>query len=554
MGAPPRPPGDASRFLFDDVLLQRRADGSFAAWAPLDGAPGSATVRWWADGASVVGDGPRAILTPTSALWSVRAELLPTGIADASGARPLDTAEAKAAEPRGPVAVATATGALIAWEEGTKPVVRGPAGPLPCSQLPVEPPYAGRCAVIAPAGALLQFEGGVITAGAAPGLEVTGVSAAPGSCGDVRFPTAVAGGEVGCDTPGHLSRYTRGDRTRPLPEPVVTGRAAVTGDGADLVYAGAATLGIWSPAHTRTQPTRDLAPSAPPAGLGPYVALPFADRVQIADVGSRRRFQHAAARPRPTVGGDWVAWTDGALQLARVGSSGRGALPVDARHPALSAGWLVASVPEGTAAWGLAGQAGWELPLDSGIRADRVLSDDLIALPVRGRGGLLTALVHLPTGLELARFGSSARWAVPRGADADGFLLHRYAPGTEGRLERLPRTLRILEEDGAVGLAGAPRSGGHGGRHQVLAPGATSEATLVVAAPARLSAFRPAGPSDGAIRVQVDDRIEVVRPASPGWTPLIDVPRWSRVTVRFEADSDGDGFVVDALSLQRTDR
>lgn len=558
MGATPRPPGPASRFLFDRVLVQAQPDGSFVLSAPLDGAAGSA--HWESEGAVLEDRGETAQLTPEGGPWTARAVLFHRGASPkvAGDERPpteprvVAEIEASSPSPSGPVGVATATGALIAWTTGDKPpVTREDGAPLPCSLLPAPAPYAGRCAVIAPAGEVLRFGEGTVTAGAAPGLHTGPVAALPGACGDARFPTSLAGGEVGCATAGALDRYWRDGRARPLPTSVAVDRASVSPDGASLVYTTASILGMWSPAGDQQQATRDLVPTAPPAASGDHVALAFPDRLQLARLGTGRRTQHRADRPVPALGGDWAAWSGDGLQLARLGGSGRGRLPAGTA-PLVSQGWLVAGVPDGTAAWGLAGQLGWVLDLDTSVRHARALVDDVVALTTRGEHGLETVLIHLPTSLELARIGSAGRWALPRGADADGLLLHRYAPGTEGRLERLATPLRVLEEDGVLGLTGRVRAGGHGGRHRVLAPGERAEARVTVASPARLFAFRPDGPQDGRIRVTVGDRDEVVHPTDEGWVRLLDLPRWAEARVTFEADEDGAGFAIDALSLRRT--
>ena len=293
----------------------------------------------------------------------------------------------------------------------------------------------------------------------------------------------------------------------------------------------------------------------PPAADHTHAALVLRDRIQVAPWGSARRVQFpavpAAGRGLPQVAGGRVAWAqaDGVyLASASGGSAGRLG---PGRHPVLTPGWLVVGTETGLVGYGLLGQQGWSLPGDAAFSGSRGRVGDLVALPSRANGVLQTRLVHTPTGLTIQTLGDSAKWVVPRGGDADGLIVHERTPGTEGSLRRHAVPRRILEESGVLGLGAGTLPGGHGGRHDVLAPGDTTDAVLQTASPARLSAWRPdAGPHDGVITVTVGEQVQRISPDGGGWVDLLQLPRDTAVTIRFIADEGGEGLAVDALLLE----
>ncbi len=546
-GAPPSPSRPAADFLLESLLLV----GDRLA-APLAGTATGREVRWRGDGVGLTPNADGATLTLPSPAWNVTAELV-------HGDRVLGTRELHAPS-QAPIAASTLLGARLAWFNGTpRPSVFAGDKELAC--VPDETgPERSSCEVAAPPGTLIRFGEGVITAGA--GLRTTGDELAerPGECGDPRFPTALAGGVLGCSTPGRLDRHRRrpnGPRravswNNRVVEP---SRAGVVVSGGGIAIAQGRSLGTWSPSRSHSSSLRELPLHLPPAADHAHAALVLRDRIQVAPWGSARRVQFpavpAAGRGLAQVGGGRVAWAqaDGVyLASASGGSAGRIG---PGRHPVLTPGWLVVGTETAVVGYGLLGQRGWSIPGEAAFSGARGRVGDLLALPSRAGSVLQTRIVHAPTGLAIQTLGDPNKWVVPRGGDADGLVVHERAPGTEGSLRRYPLPRRILEENGVLGLGPGRRAGGHGGRHDVLAPGDSAEAILQTASSARLSAWRPdAGPHDGVITLSVGEQVKKISPDGVGWVDLIQLPRDTAVTVRFVADEGGEGLAMDALLLE----
>jgi len=551
--AAPAPSG-ARRLLLDHVAYVITEDGTVELSAPAGGSLDGLVVGWTASGGQVsrvTADGTQARLTPTGPGWDVQASLMRNETA-------LATARARAPDLH-PVAAASPSGALIRWSVGPPPTTTVDGTAVACE--PVDP---GLCLVSAKPGVLIAFEGGVVTAGAAPGSVRVDLEESPDECGDARFPAPVGGGVAGCSAAGVVDRHRRGHGAprRVLSidglAPAEISRTSVTADGAGLAVVQGRHLGLWSVGNGVGYPSPHLDLVSPPGSDGEWLALPLRDRLQITRFGASQRRQ-LPATPTPStavlVAGPWVSWRDTAargVQLASTGDERLGTWPgtTPDTMTLLSPGWLVLSTEERTTAWGLGGQPGWTRPGDHAFGASPVRGDDYVALPSRDGGAVTSELVHLPTGISVASWGSSQAWVVPRGADASGIVVQERAPGETGLLVRLSSPIRVFEEHGALGLAGAPQSGGHGGRHQVLAPGEQADARLRCDAPSVLRAYRPDGPADGAILVTVAGTERRYDLGGTGWVDVARLPRDTDVSVRFVADPDGDGLVVDALMLE----
>jgi hypothetical protein len=550
--SPSRAPGPARGFLLSSLSAVRAPDGSIELVAPLAGSEEGLEITWRSDRAALPqpsDDDRRVRLDSAGPGWGASATL-------SLGARDLAHIEA-APLPTGPVAASLAGGALIAWQAGDPP----PHPTVEDSAVACSPRLlpGGRegCVVDAAVGALIRFGAGAVIAGAGPAPQGTPLQESPAECGDPRFPAPLAGGMIGCSEVGALNRHRRrpGAPRRPLQGldvPLRPARTALSPQGEALSVATGRTLGFWRPRGATVETSSELRLLTRPALDGRWLTLPVDAGLQATEFGSGRRRQ-VGVRPAPdtvSAADGWVSFreTGGGWQLARIAEDAAGPWPVDTDRAWVIPGWRVATGGGQATAWGLRGQLGWQLPLDASFSPARGHADDLLALPFRSPDGVVgTVVLHVPTGLEVARWGARSRWVLPRGGDAAGLVVHVRAPGQAGSLERYGCAIRVIEED----RAGAPnRAGGHGGRHRLIPPGERAELAVHVADPSHLRAFRPQGPTDGWIEVGWDGGGTRVRASGEGWLDVAALPRDTAVTVAFVADPTGEGLVMDALLLQ----
>lgn len=524
-----RPPAPARSFLVARPLAL--GEGLLA---PVAGALDGATVRW--EGSA----------TPRGAEAALRTAPGPVTAVLVRDGRELDRITT-APVIEGPRAVSLPDGALLL---GTETVWQDEA-PLPCA------PHPSGCLVEAPPDTLLTFEGGVILTGAGP-RGGHPLPESPDECAAPTLPGPVAGGVVGCSRPDRVDRYRSGSASArralerdgapltPSPRDV-----SLASEPSGLTFVAAGWFGRWAPNETAAVRARTRPLLLPPVSSGERVVLPFADRLEIGALGSPRRALLPAA-PRVgwgdvTVAGDRLAWIDGPqaeLRLADADRATAGVLPVPGAYaPVVSAGWLVVAEDGGLRGLSLEGRPGWLAPLDTRFLPERAPLDDLVAVPTRERGPVQVAFVHVPTGVEVTRTGDDERFARPVGADGTGWVIHRWAPGTEGELERLDAPVRILDDDGPIGWGALAQPGGFGGSHQRLEPGDAREVTVSVDRPRRLRTWR-AGPSDGT--VSVDGRPRPV--LDEGWQDLGVLPPGTH-PIRFAARPGGAGLGIDALVL-----
>lgn len=454
----------------------------------------------------------------------------------------------------GPIAASTADGAKLQWGAAQpQPEVTADGARIACS-----PTGLRECAVSAARGTVLYFGASAVTAGAAPRLDAVELQEHPDECADAEFPAPLAGGMVGCSTPGVLDRHRRtpGSPRRQLKglTPLASDRAALSYGARRLLIAQGRQLGSWAPHGATLTPSRELTLEGRPAGDGEWLLLPLSDRMQANRIGNRQRSQ-LPARPvadSTVVAGDWAAWVDrdsSLVSLTALASSATGAWPTAGTRPMLGLGWLLIATPEAIGAWGLQGQPGWSAEIDTTFISGPAWQDDIIAVPFRADGVVGTAMIHTPTGIEIGRLGTREQWVVPRGADADGLVVHARQPGARGVLRRHATPLRVLEEDGALGLR-SNTAGGHGGRQLLLSAGESAETSVHCHSPSVLRAFRGGGPGEGTIVVTVAGEQRALRPTGTGWVDVIALPRETEAGVRFLADAAGNGFTVDALMLE----
>ncbi len=410
---------------------------------------------------------------------------------------------------------------------------------------------------------VLEVDGAVVagTAGALPGPERDrAIPGSPGACEDRLFPARIAGGLATCTEPGRLDRWD----DRPLPRPAVPGRAGAAPWGIALA---SVSLGVWSPRASRLVPFRKEPVGRPGAGGG-LVVVAGPDRLEYGEAGSPRRSVVGAppmVGPRaPAISAAHQAWIAGhpvpKLKLRQLSPPAVAALPgaSDPSRPHLSAGWLTFADEETLRGVGLRGQGTWSAPVDCGFSDGHASFDDFRLVPDRSEGRLRVLAVHLPTGAVLPAW-EDTDWVRLRGADPSGLTAQVYRPGTTGELIERTAALRLLEEDGALASSTLPAAtGGHGGRHGLLAPGERHQATVPAGPEGVLSVWLPAVGSDGTIRaVQRGVTLGSVSASDHpvgGWLSLGSVARGASVQVTWTAARGGDGLAVDALRIERDSR
>ncbi|MCO4771873.1 MAG: hypothetical protein KDA24_17710 [Deltaproteobacteria bacterium] len=540
----------ASGFLLDHILAIQRPTGVLLR-APVAGSSRGITLRWSVQGAAMSRLVDDAWLPSPPDSWTATVELL-------RGEQVLASQSREASPPR-LRAAATHGGALIGFRGATPQVT---VDDLPATCAP-QPAHQGLevCFVEATRGSLVRFGDGVVTAGALPTFEALPLEETPDECGHPAFPAPVAGGILGCSHPGQLDRHRRrpGGPRRAVrwgDEAIAPTRASVLHGGSALAVAQGRSLGTWTPDDAQISLARALPLAAAPAADGGWFALLMPDRMQALPHGSNRRVQPPAipapGRGIPRVAGGRVAWAEPTrLMLGDLRGGRTGPFVEGCRHTVLSPGWITFSVGEETVAEGLVGQLGSSFAVDSAFSGARATFDDLVAVPARTGDLVQTALLHPPSGLIVARLGTTEAWVEPRGSDADGLVVRRWAKGATGELARHPAPLRVLEEDGSLGFGAATQAGGHGGGHALLAPGEQAEGTIQVASPARLATWRPDGPSDGWVEVEALGTVTRIELAGSGWLDLAALPRNTEARVRFVAAPRGEGLAVDALMLDR---
>ncbi len=548
-GPPPQALATARGFLLDHIAVRTTPKG-FQLVAPLAGGSEGLTFRWVAHGASIEPQGVpdlSALLVPERLSWSASVTLL-------RGDQVIDTVSTRPPV-AGPVAASTADGAKLRWTASlAPPEVTIDGAPAVC-----DPTDLYECVVSAPRGTVLRFGAGSVTAGAAPDPEGVGLEEHPDECADDIFPAPLAGGMVGCSTPDVLDRHRSAPgsprrRLKGLPR-LTSHRTGLSSGSRQLLVAEARQLGSWSPLGSSLASSRMLTVSGRPAGDQDWLLIPLSDRMQAGQAGSNRRSQlHARPVPNSTiVAGGWATWIERgskATALTDLARNTTGTWPTPAaRRTMLRSGWLLIATPNEMNSWGLQGQPGWSLELDTTFTSGGSWQDDIIALPVRDDETISTVLIHAPTGLEIDRLGTREEWSVPRGADANGLVVHARQPGARGVLRRHATPLRILEEDGALGLH-SNAAGGHGGRQLMLSAGESVETSVYCHHPSVLRAFRSDDSGEGTIVVTVAGKEQAIRPAGVGWVDVTPLPRETDVDVRFLADAAGGGFTVDALMLE----